>query len=291
MDSSVVSRDVAILATDGFGLAATVHVGAGSRRPEGVVLINAATAVPRHYYAKFARHAANQGLLCLTYDYRGVGDSRPRNLRGFDASMSDWGTKDLAGVLAWAKKEHPALPVVAVGHSAGGQIMPLADGAHRIRALLGVASQSGYWGHWPSPSRYRRFVDWHLLVPAVATVAGRLPKWALGQEVPKGVAVEWSRWCRHPEYVVMGDPVRQAAFASWRGRIRALGFSDDSWAPPASIDGLLALYPNAEKEHLQFTPTVAGGPVGHFGFFRETFRDSLWPKASAWLLEQVRAGQ
>ena len=38
----------------------------------------------------------------LTYDYRGMGESRPRPLRELSVSMSEWGTKDLAGVVDWS---------------------------------------------------------------------------------------------------------------------------------------------------------------------------------------------
>jgi predicted alpha/beta hydrolase len=30
-------------------------------------------------------------------------------------------------------------------------------------------------------------------------------------------------------------------------------------------------------------PEKYGGPIGHFGFFRERFRESLWWQAADWL--------
>ena len=73
-----------IPATDGFPLAATIY-GMGN----DVVVVNAATAVPRQFYEAFAQFVAAHGYTVVTYDYRGIGESRPESLRGFAASFSD----------------------------------------------------------------------------------------------------------------------------------------------------------------------------------------------------------
>src|SRR5262249_52982075 len=68
-------QGTAIAARDGYALAATVFTPEGP--PRGTVLVNSATAVPRRFYAGFAAYLAERGFACLTYDYRGVGGSRP----------------------------------------------------------------------------------------------------------------------------------------------------------------------------------------------------------------------
>ncbi|MFL6259471.1 MAG: hypothetical protein ACJ76Y_07150 [Thermoanaerobaculia bacterium] len=36
------------------------------------------------------------------------------------------------------------------------------------------------------------------------------------------------------------------------------------------------------------SPREVGAPaIGHFGFFRERFRDTLWRESSGWLREQT----
>jgi predicted alpha/beta hydrolase len=39
--------------------------------------------------------------MTVTFDYYGIGGSRPRSLRSLDAGMADWGALDLAGVVDW----------------------------------------------------------------------------------------------------------------------------------------------------------------------------------------------
>src|SRR3954467_1593181 len=67
-----------IRALDGFELVATLYRPGRREDRETAVLINSATAVKRGYYDPFARYLAGEGLTVLTYDYRGIGGSRPR---------------------------------------------------------------------------------------------------------------------------------------------------------------------------------------------------------------------
>src|ERR1700744_5040964 len=97
----VFADDITIPAADGYSLAATLFLPRGAKRH--AVLINSATAVPRKIYKGFASYLAHRGCAVLTYDYRGIGDSRlpamvgynrPKSLVGFKASMSDWAAQD-----------------------------------------------------------------------------------------------------------------------------------------------------------------------------------------------------
>ena len=88
----VFADDITFPATDGYSLAATLFMPHRARR--GTVLINSATGTPRKIYRPFATYLASRGFIALTYDYRGVGGSRPKSLLGFKASMADWAAKD-----------------------------------------------------------------------------------------------------------------------------------------------------------------------------------------------------
>src|ERR687893_2099743 len=141
--------DTIIRATDKFQLAATEFGDAS--RAERVALIAPATGVRRRLYIPFAEFLATEGFAVVTWDWRGTGDSRPESLRGFGATMRDWGERDLAGVIDWAATRYPSARLSVVGHNFGGQSVGLARNRDRVRRLVTVGAQSGYLGHWPRP--------------------------------------------------------------------------------------------------------------------------------------------
>lgn len=58
---------------------------------KGKVIINPATGVLARYYHRYARFLARHGFEVLTYDYRGIGQSRPARLRGCGYRWRDRG--------------------------------------------------------------------------------------------------------------------------------------------------------------------------------------------------------
>jgi predicted alpha/beta hydrolase len=279
-------REITLRTADGHSLAASAWE--PEREPPGAVLITSATGVKRGFYAPFASFLAERGLLVLSFDYRGVGGSRPRSLAMYDARMRDWGQQDAEAALQWllARTPHVAL----VGHSFGGQALGLMPGAPRLRAALLVAAQSGYWRHWRGVHRLGLWALWHVLIPGLCTACGYFPGRVLGsaQDLPSGVAREWARWGRFPGHVADDEGGALAAgFAGLTLPIRAYSFADDNFAPAAAVDGLLRLYAAAAREHVHLDPRDLGRPIGHWGFFREKSREPLWLDAAGWLEAQL----
>jgi predicted alpha/beta hydrolase len=63
--------------------------------------------------------------------------------------------------------------------------------------------------------------------------------------------------------------------------MRVVAVSDDPYAPPRSVEAFLAFYPNASRKLERVDAAAFGGDrIGHFGFFRERFSDSLWKDAA-----------
>jgi predicted alpha/beta hydrolase len=268
---------LSIPARDGLPLGASLYTAAGTAR--GLVLVVPATGVVRRLYDRFARHLAASGFDVLTWDWRGTGDSRPASLRGFHATMLEWAHLDLAAVAAWAREHAAGKPLLAVGHSYGGQALGLVPAAGLAGAVT-VAAQSGWWGHWPRPQRYRLAFFWYLVMPLVTRLFGYFPsgRFGLGEDLPAGVALEWARWCRSPDY--LGD---------WSGHRRlaipllSVGFDDDTFAPPEAVDALHRRYSAAQGERRQLSPAAAGvRRIGHFGFFKPGL-PALWDELAAWL--------
>ena len=281
------SRGMTTVTTaDGLALGITEFEPAGPAR--GAVVINAATAVKRRYYERFATYLAQHGFAVVTYDYRGIGDSRPTRLRGFRARMQDWGELDQPAVIEHARARHPDVPLAVVGHSVGGQIFGLLPEPQRVSRVLMVAAQHNYWRLWRRPERYVLWGLWTLVMPTASHTLGYFPSRAfgLGEELPKGVALDWARWCRSPGALVQaigGDAADR--FGRYRGPMLSLSFDDDhQFAPRRAVDGLLALYANAQSEHRHLSASSLGlRSVGHFGFFRESASERGWPIALDWL--------
>jgi predicted alpha/beta hydrolase len=253
------------------------------------VVLAPGTGVPRRYYAPFARFLALRGFDVLSFDYRGTGDSQALwGDASLAARMSDWGSLDLGAALEWAWEKHPATPPLVVGHSAGGQLVGLARGTRPLGGVLGVAAQSGAYRHWPWPWRPLLGVYWRLVVPSLVAWFGRLPAWAgVGSDLPGGVAREWARWCLSPDYLLdhVGASER-AGYAGLDAPILAFSFHDDFYAPRSAVDAWLGFFPASRRSH-RHVERAERGAIGHVGFFREHYRETLWQEAAAWLESRV----
>jgi predicted alpha/beta hydrolase len=279
----------AIPTTGGARLAATLFPAA---QPRGLVLIHPATAVKQAFYEHFARYLAGIGLTALTYDYRGTGASRGASLRGETVTMADWMLEDVPAVTRWAAARFPGLPLLAVGHSVGGHALLLSGERPAVRAAVLVASHAGITrtirGH---AERARVWCVMRVLGPLLCAVKGYMPgrSIGLGEDLPHGVMLQWSRWTTLPGYFY-DDPALDAAARAARLRmpLLALGFDDDPWANPRAMDILLARVTGAPVERRQADPRALGLPgIGHMGFFRKRCASALWPQAGDWLLAQA----
>ena len=66
-----------------------------------VVVVHPGAGIAAAAYRRFAGFLAEAGIPVLTYDYRGIGASRPKALRGFRAAIEDWAEYDCGGAIAW----------------------------------------------------------------------------------------------------------------------------------------------------------------------------------------------
>ena len=119
-----------------------------------LVLLAGAFAVRQRYYARFARDLVERGLAVVTVDYRGVGESRhsmppgsgrrarsgKAPMRQHPARATDW-VLDLDAAVHAARHHIPDAPLVVVGHSFGGQVLPLMAHADEISRVVTVGTQ------------------------------------------------------------------------------------------------------------------------------------------------------
>ena len=282
--AEVLAQDTVISARDSYPLAATVFAPAAAA--QRVVLINSATAVPRRIYRGFATYLAERGFAALTYDYRGIAGSRPHSLKGFEARMRDWAALDVTAAIDHMRNVWPATTLTVVGHSFGGQAVGLAPNNDKISRALLVAAQAGYWRLFAAPERYRVYVMMRLVGVPVARALGYVPgRLGIGEDVPRGVFLEWTDWVRQPRYF-FDDPMLTALenFPRFRGALRAVCMADDPWATPRAVDLLCSGFTGTAPERVTVHPRDGSAArIGHFGFFKPEHRDTLWRDAADWL--------
>lgn len=278
-------REVLLPARDGLPLAGKIY---GDGR--AAVVVVGAMGVAQRYYRRFAEWLADNGLRVVSFDWRGLGESRLPS--DGPVSMAIWAEQDLEGVLVWVRERLGAERIAVVGHSMGGQLLPLADSATELSAAYLVASQSGHWRLWDGVWRLRVLALWYLLLPLSTRTLGKLPAQLLGggEHVPAGAAEQWARWGRHPDYMLSHRPDTRERFARLTLPICMVRISDDPIAPRRAVDQLARYYAGATIERRLLDPAELGSdPIGHFGFFRQQHGELLWPHALAFLRSHLTA--
>ena len=274
---------VTIPAVDGYALAATSYPAIGAERAR--LIVAGATGVPQGFYRRFAEYASARGYSVLTFDYRGVGESAPRSLRGFEADFLDWARLDLSAVVDQFSAGGDA-PLYLVGHSYGGHALGLLPNHARIDGMYMFGVGAGWHGWMPRRERPRVWLMWSVIGPLITRWKGRLA-WSMlgmGEDLPIGVYRQWKRWCNYPRYFFDDPTVPEIAegFARVRTPILALNATDDLWAPPRSRDAFMSGYRHAPWHGIDVEPSTRGlGKLGHMGYFRQ-HAEPLWAGALDW---------
>jgi predicted alpha/beta hydrolase len=264
----------------GWVLAASVFENPGS---DTVVLVNAATGVPRQFYKYFADYLRDHGWTTVTWDYRGIGDSAPPSLRGFDVRMRDWALIDMQAIVDWLSSEFGPRRIFSVGHSFGGQGIGLIETPQRISAMVGVSAQSGYWGVQGGFEQYRARFAVTVLIPVLTRLFGYFPwsRFAAGEDLPAGVALEWARWCRNRDYLLGDETLPLQRYEAFDAPVLAYSIEDDDWGTPRAVDDMMRAYSNVTRRHL--VPANYGlEKLGHMGFFRKG-SERVWDEVVQWL--------
>lgn len=291
------SSEVSFVASDGFLLRGrlwcSLPVTRIADRP--IVIINPATSVRARYYARFAAFLHEHGFDVLTYDYRGIGESRPPSLRDFQAGWLDWGRQDFEAALTFVATRLPGQPIYIVAHSIGGFLIGLAASSHRIKRIFTMGAQYAYWKDYAPNQRVSMFIKWHVIMPLVTRLYGYFPGKRLGwlEDTPQGVVRDWTApypdfedmWRRGPFRLPESELQTLAErFAAVRGETLAVSLADDEFGTIPAIQRLLRYFRNSPRTHLHIEPQDIGQTsVGHFSFFHSRFESSLWHLPLEWL--------
>lgn len=129
-------KRVVIKACDGYPLIALV--GEPPLPAKGVIVISAGTGIRKEFYIHFAAFLVRNGYITLVYDYRGIGESAPDDLRTSGIYIHEWGTKDMNAILNYLVDDRKYSDIIWVGHSIGAQLVGLLDKRHHIKKVVSV---------------------------------------------------------------------------------------------------------------------------------------------------------
>lgn len=254
----------------------------------GTVIINPATGVLARYYHRYARFLVRHGFDVLTYDYRGIGASRPESLRRCGYRWRDWGELDFDAAVRFTQERQTAGPLLVVGHSVGGFLPGLAETAPLIDRMLTVGAQYAWWGDYAPRQRLSLFLKWHLAMPAATALYGYFPGRRLGwlEDLPAGVANEWS--FRGPRFERSHPRAeRQAVLARMEAvtaPILAVVVSDDELGTVPAIRRTLGYYTHAPRKVVVLKPSDYGREaIGHFNLFHDSHAAGFWTDTLQWL--------
>ena len=275
MPKSVDPRFVQLTTGDGVSLAARVFDKQGSA--DMTVLMLPGIGVPQRAFRHIAAWFSEQGARCLTIDYRGIGESRASPEAVGSATLLTWARIDAVAALEYIETRWRE-PVVLLGHSFGGQMLGLAEPLQRVRAAVLVGSQLGQPRNWDGLSRLKFTAYWYLILPIACSFFDPLPAFVgFGTPLPRGVASEWAKWGRSPEWFLTWESSANETFAAFGRPVLAYAIEDDDIAPPRAAEALLQRLRSAEITKRDVSPREVGLPrIGHMGFFKAGFPESIW---------------
>ena len=291
--------EVRIPALDGYELGGLLCSVPGDN-PARVAVLHAGAGIRAASYRRFAMFLAQSGIPVLLYDYRGIGLSRPRSLRGFRACVEDWAEYDCTGAIAWLQQRFAGVEIVGLAHSIGALLVGGARNAAQQASLVLIGGHTAYCGDYNERYRLPMTLLWHRVMPVLTRLLGYFParRLGLGDDIPAGVALQWAAR-RSPELRPAGSGPEHRRIHQMLDRCAELqrpalviSISDDAFTGPAGTRHLLSYYPRLfPLKHATFTPAEAGARrLGHFGFFRRAGGSALWPRFLDLLEASVESG-
>ncbi len=279
------AKPVELIAADGLKL---IGYHFENETPRAAILICCATAVRQKFYFPFARWLCKEGYSVLTLDYRGLGESLDApSMKESKARKQDWGELDMPAAAAWLKKRYPNIPLHLIGHSAGGLLFGLMPNFDVLTSIVSIGCSTGYVHKIAMPDRLVAASLLSVYFPFAVNVFGYLPakKLGWGEDLPRGVAMQWAQWCSNPGYVsnAFGGDIKEHHYNEVSAPMVVLNMTDDKIASKENVEALRQLFPNTKMEAFWFAPKdYKLGEVGHMGFFRQA-NSALWTNVTDWL--------
>ncbi|UOU96674.1 alpha/beta hydrolase [Chryseobacterium daecheongense] len=244
-----------------------------------ILLINSATGVKQHVYFSFAKYFAEKGFTVITYDYRGIGLSKPEQMKGFEASMRIWGSEDYKALTQYIRTRFPAYEKYCLGHSVGALILGMNEDSKMFEEFVFVGTQNAFVGNLKWKTKIEAYLGFGIAQPLTTQLLGYFPsEWfGLGESLPKNCAYDWRTLILNKKSTNgllekiddYSKDLTQKVFV-----IRA---EDDAWLTEKGVKSLLNdTYPNLKPTYRLVRVSESDkGEIGHVNFFR-SYNKKLW---------------
>ena len=261
-------------------------------RPENIkssVMIAPATGIKKEFYSAFALFLAENGFATLTFDNRGIGESKGNSINSSNASLTNWGKLDMTAVLEYLKNEVPNTDYHLIGHSAGGQLVGLMKNAKEIRSMFNFGSSSGSLHYSKYPFRLKSSFWLNVYIPLSNLIFGHTKsQWVgMGEPLPKSVGREWTKWCNGKGYVKvdLDTKIKEHLYNDLNLNSLWVHAKDDKIANYENVKDMIRVHPKIQSKILTLSPEEYGfKDIGHMKFFSKNRKD-LWSLATKWLNE------
>lgn len=245
-----------------------------------IIVISSAIGVKQVFYAKYATYLANKGYLVFTYDYRGIGESKPPKLKNFSAHFIDWADKDFMAITQYTEEFYPNHEKFLIGHSIGGIMIGLTRAYKVYSKIVTIGSQYGYIKNFHQKDKPKVNFFFRAAIPVLSTFYGYFPsqKVGMGEPIPNGIASDWRKLILKEASILGYANETQNLYDEITQPILIISLDDDFMATPKSVDLFAELVlKNAKKKRLNIIPREYGlDKIGHLDFFREKNKEQLW---------------
>ncbi len=254
---------------------------------KGAVMIAPATGINQKFYTHFASFLKENGFGVITFDNRGIGNSKSKKNSDSDIDLISWGRQDMVAVLKHLKKEFPQTKYHLIGHSAGGQLAGLMPNWEELSSIFNYACSSGQLRNMKYPFKFSAHFFMNVYIPLNNLLFGKTnSQWVgMGDTLPKHVARQWSKWCNGQGYIKtdFGKAVKEHYYNDLNLPSKWLYATDDNIANLANVEDMISVFTKSKTEILRLDPDELGfEDIGHMKFFSRK-RNSLWNIAIDWL--------
>ena len=269
---------------DGRTISATCYL-PGTTNGKNIIVAPAAAVVQQDYEA-FSIFFQQLGYTVITFDYRGVGESAPAHLKGFDAGLQQWAVQDTDAVIRFVRTSFQNQELIYIGHGIGGELIGLAQASQYINRLVLVSSSLSCKRLWTWKGRLR-ITARKTIVQLASKWFGYFPGKRLGyfRDLPKGVAHEWANWCNNPNGLF--DVFPENNYRKLQVPLLAVSFSNDWMTPEKAVKGLLSYFSSASITWHQIDPQNEGlKKRQQYCFFAQRMKSMTWMMLQQWLNEE-----